>query len=347
MTDQELERLAQGYRAFVSEAAVESPVYSGLAAAVAGDRDVLRFLAGLPPGRRQPTLLFAALRFLGGVPADGAALHERVLSDSQRLDATMRARATQTNEPARCAALLPALATIGGSLALVEVGTSAGLCLYPDRYSYEYDGRPVGPRQDVHLRCTTSGPVPLPSGLPQVVARIGIDLNPLDVTDPDDRAWLRALVWPGPVESERLQRLDAAAAVAALDPPVLLAGDLVERLPAALALVPAGATPVVLHTAVLPYVPEDRRTAFVEQVRGLPVRWVAQEGAGMVPGTGRQFRGGWGPYFVLSIDGRPVARTAPHGGRIDWLDEGSPGPVRPGADPDRSRGSSGRTRSPR
>src|SRR3712207_7397840 len=45
----------------------------------------------------------------------------------------------------RCAALLPALATIDGPLALVEVGASAGLCLYPDRYGYEYDGHPVGP----------------------------------------------------------------------------------------------------------------------------------------------------------------------------------------------------------
>jgi hypothetical protein len=289
-------------------------VYSALAAAVAEDRDILRFLDGLPRGKRQPTLLFAALRFLGGLPPDGAGLREQVLADSERLGATMRARATQTNEPARCAALLPALAMIDEPLALVEVGTSAGLCLYPDRYSYEYDGRPVGPRRDVHLRCTTSGPVPLPDALPQVVARIGIDLNPLDVTDPDDVAWLRALVWPGPVEGERLQRLAAAAAVAAQEPPVLLVGDLVERLPDALALLPAGATPVVLHTAVLPYVGEARRTAFVERVRSLPVRWVAQEGAGMVPGTGQPYPGGWGPYFVLSLDGRPLARTAPHGG---------------------------------
>jgi hypothetical protein len=232
----------------------------------------------------------------------------------------MLERSTQTNEPARCATLLPALASIGGPLALIEVGTSAGLCLYPDRYSYEYDGRPVGPPQAVHLRCATSGAVPLPAGLPEVVARVGIDLNPLDVTDPGDLAWLRALVWPGPVEAERLQRLDAAAAVAAEEPPTLLAGDLVERLPDALALVPDGATPVVMHTAVLPYVPEARRTAFVERVRGLPVRWVAQEGQGMVPGTGQPYPGGWGPYFVLSLDGRAVARTAPHGGRLDWLE---------------------------
>ena len=319
---EELDRIAAGYRAFTGEAAEESPAYSALAAAVAGDRDVLHFLTTLPPGRRQPNLLFAALRFLDGVPADGAELHHRVLAGGDRLRDTMLTRATQTNEPARCVALLLALAMIGGPLALVEVGTSAGLCLYPDRYSYEYDGRPVGSPRRVHLRCSTSGEVPVPDGLPEVVARIGIDLNPLDVTDADDLAWLRALVWPGPAEADRVQRLDAAAAVVAREPPVLLTGDLVTRLPDALALVPEGATPVVLHTAVLPYVRQGRRAAFVDRVRSLPVRWVSQEGAGMVPGTGQPYPGGWGPYFVLSLDGRSLAATAPHGGRVDWLAEG-------------------------
>jgi hypothetical protein len=319
VTDDELDRIATGYRAFADEAAGEAPLYSALASAVAEDREILHYLAGLPRGRRGPTLLFAALRFLGGVPADGATLRDRVGSEAGRLRDTMVTRTTQTNEPARCAGLLPVLAGIDGPLALIEVGTSAGLCLYPDRYSYEYDGRPVGPRRQVHLQCVTSGEFPLPDRLPQIAARIGIDLNPLDVTDPDDRAWLRALVWPGPVEAERLHRLDAAATVAVHEPPTMLAGDLVERLPDALALVPDGAIPVVLHTAVLPYVDSDHRTAFVERVRSLPVRWVAQEGAGMVAGTGRPYPGGWGPHLVLNLDGCPLAHTASHGGRIDWL----------------------------
>jgi hypothetical protein len=321
VTDDDLDRIAEGYRAFSTEAAEESPTYSALAAAVAGDRHVLHFLAALPPGKRAPTLLFAALRFLDGVPADGAELHRRVLTAAAPLRGTMLDRATQTNEPARCAALLPVLADVEGPLALIEVGTAAGLCLYPDRYSYDYDGRPVGPRSQVHLECATSGPFPLPDRLPRVVARIGIDLTPLDVSDAGDLEWLRALVWPGPQEADRLQRLEAAAAIAAQEPPILLAGDLVDRLPDALALVPDGATPVVLHTAVLPYLGGAHRETFIETVRSLPVRWVAQEGAGMVPGTGTSYPGGWGPYFVLSRDGRPVARTAPHGGRIDWLPE--------------------------
>jgi hypothetical protein len=320
MADDELERIAAGYRAFAEEAAGESPLYARLASAVADDDEVLRFLTGLPEGKRQPVLLLAAVQYLHGAPKDAAELRDALTGDGARLSATMRERATQTNEPARCTALLPLLSAMDGPLALIEVGASAGLCLYPDRYSYEYDGRAVGSRSTVHLACTTTGQGPVPRQLPDVVARIGIDLNPLDPADPDDRAWLRALVWPGPRAADRLARLDAAAAIAAREPAVLLRGDLTERLPGALELVPEGCTVVVFHTAVLPYLPRSARAAFDEKVRSLPVRWVAQEPPGAVPGTGERQPGGWGPDFVLSLDGRPVARTAPHGGRIDWLE---------------------------
>lgn len=321
MADEDIERIASGYRAFADEAATESPLYSRLASAVADDGDVLRFLAGLPEAKRQPALFFAAVQFLHGTPADPAGLRGLVTRDGARLAATMRARATQTNEPARCTALLPLLSAMDGPLGLVEVGASAGLCLYPDRYSYEYDGRPVGPRSTVHLPCTTTGEGPLPLELPDVVARVGIDLDPLDPADPEDRGWLRALVWPGPRAADRLARLDAAAAIAASEPARVLRGDLYDRLPEAVALVPEGCTAVVFHTAVLPYLPRAGRAAFPELVRSLPVRWIAQEPPGALPGTGEPLPGGWGPEFVLSLDGRPVARTAPHGGRIAWLDE--------------------------
>ncbi len=322
MTDDELERIAAGYRTFVEEAASASPLYAELAAAVAGDRDVLRFLGELPVGKRQPNLLLAALQYLhGAAPQDGAELRRMAVGDADRLRATMSERATQTNEPARCTGLLPVLGLLDGPLALIEVGASAGLCLYPDRYSYEYDGVPVGPPSAVRLRCTTTGAVPVPSRLPDVAARIGIDLNPLDPSDFDDRAWLHALIWPGPEAAARLERLDAAAGIAGAEPAHMLAGDLVDRLPDALNLVPDGCTVVVFHTAVLPYLPRERRAAFLDLVSGLPVHWIAQEAPGVVPGTGAEPPGGWGTEFVLSLDGRPLARTAPHGGRIDWLHE--------------------------
>ena len=84
-----------------------------------------------------------------------------------------------------------------------------------------------------------------------------------------------------------------------------------------LAVLPSGCTPVVFHTAVLAYLEPDRRAEFVALVDQLGVRWIAQEAAGIVPGIDRALAGP--ESFVLSVDGRPVAVTAPHGGRIDWL----------------------------
>jgi hypothetical protein len=310
--------IATEFRGFVEAAAgAGSPLYAELAAAVADDDLILDFLLELPRSRQQPMLLFGAIAVLDGPPAGPDQLHTAIQADGDRIRDTMLARFTQTNEPARCAALVTALGDIAGPVGLVEVGSSAGLCLYPDRYSYEFDGRRVGARSTVHLTTSTTGPVPVPDRLPRVTARVGIDQNPLDPADPDDRAWLRALVWPGPNAAPRLERLDAAARIAAREPATVLTGDLIDRLPEALGLLPADCTPVVFHTAVLAYLERARREAFVALVTSLGVRWIAQESAGIVPGIARDLAAP--DSFVLSVDGRALAATAPHGGRIDWL----------------------------
>ena len=318
MADDDRNRIAGEFRSFVAAAAAAgSPLYAELAAAVAEDDRSLDFLLDLPRPKQQPMLLFGAIAFLGGPPAGPDQLRAAIRDDGDRIRETMLARFTQTNEPARCAALVTALADVAGPVGLVEVGSSAGLCLYPDRYSYEFDGRPLGARSAVHLTTSTTGPVPVPDRLPLVAARIGVDQNPLDPADPDDRAWLRALVWPGPNAAPRLERLDAAALIAAKEPATVLTGDLIDRLPGAVSLLPPDCTPVVFHTAVLAYLERARREEFVALVTSLGVRWVAQESAGIVPGVARDLAGP--DSFVLSVDGHVLAATAPHGGRIDWL----------------------------
>ncbi|WP_164700102.1 DUF2332 domain-containing protein [Modestobacter sp. KNN46-3] len=320
--DEELTDLADHYRWFAQvEAAPVSPRYAELAAEVAEDAEVLDFLGTLPRPKRQANLLLGALQYLhGGPPADGGQLRERVTGDADRLRATMLARATQTNEAARCAALLPVLAGLPGPLALIEVGASAGLCLYPDRYGYEYSGVRVGPPSTVQLRCTVTGRGPVPTEVPPVVRRAGIDVNPLDPADPDDVAWLQALIWPG--MDERRDRLTAAAAIAAREPAEIRQGDLVEQLPGLVAAMPAEATVVVFHTAVLAYLPAAAKQAFTELVTGLPVRWVSQEGVGVLPAVRARLTEPPAPEearFLLALDGEPLAYTAAHGGRIDWL----------------------------
>ncbi|WP_159943478.1 MULTISPECIES: DUF2332 domain-containing protein [unclassified Nocardiopsis] len=316
------ERIVKHYLSFVEHYAFgDSPAYAEIARGVAGDERVLALVASLPPGnKRQPNLLLGAVRFLGGPVGSWPEFRAWVVEHWERVRAVVMERHTQTNEVRRCATLLPVLARVEGPLALVEVGTSAGLCLYPDRYRYSFDGGPViGPAESpVLLECETSGPVPVPDRVPEVVWRTGIDLNPLDVRSEDDLRWLEALVWPGPHEVARRERLRAAASVAAADPPQVVAGDLVERLGEVVERAPAGARVVVFHSAVLAYVPGERREAFVEAVRELPVHWVSNEGVRVVPelvGPRPESASG----FVVGLDGRVVGFSGGHGQRLTWV----------------------------
>jgi hypothetical protein len=229
----------------------------------------------------------------------------------------MRTRRTQTNEPARCAVLLPALAQLPEPLALVDVGASAGLTMLFDRYSYDYSGhRLAGADPDAPtLRCRVSGPVPLPSKMPAIVWRIGLDLNPLDVTSDDDVRWLTCLVWPD--EEDRAQRLAGAIASARRAPPTIIKGDLLTDLPAVVARAPAGATVVVCHGTVLYYVTPAEREQFADTVRGLDVTWLTSEAPGVVPGTDRPSRDE--QMTVLARDGRALAVADSHGTHLDWL----------------------------
>lgn len=309
------ESLAARYRRFADvEAALASPHYAALARSVAQDPLVLDLLLDLPRAKRQPNLLFAVLRLLGGVPADGADLHARVAAEGDRVRAELLARATQTNEPARAASLLPALARVEGPLALVEVGCSAGLLLQLDRYGYRYatsaGEHRVGPADGVVLDCTVDGEVALPDAVPGIAHRVGIDRDPLDPADPDTVAWLRALVWPGPQEEARLARLGPALTLAAAHPHERVTGDLVEQLPGVLARLPAGTTPVVLASMTLVYLDDAARAGFAAATEGVHV--LAAEAPGVVVDVPPEPHG----RVVVPLDGEPLYLAVPHGGAI-------------------------------
>ncbi|MEQ4724756.1 DUF2332 domain-containing protein [Nonomuraea sp. B19D2] len=314
---------SEWYRSFAAmEARGQSAIYEMLAGRIAGDAGMLALLEELPEPKRQPNLLFAAVRFLGGPVDDYQAFRTWTSAEWDRVRQAMSERRTQTNEPGRCAVLLPVLAALPQPLALIEVGASAGLCLYPDRYRYRYDDGPVaGPAAGpVVLECHTDGPVPLPGGVPRVVWRAGVDLNPLDVHSAEDMRWLECLVWPE--QHERLARLRGAVRVAREEPPLLVRGDLNQMIGELVARAPANATPVVLHTSVLAYLSMEEREAFAEQVRALPCRWVCSEAAGVLPFVDRRLpRPAPRDRFVcvVALDGRPLAFAGLHGQFLDWF----------------------------
>jgi hypothetical protein len=296
-----------------------SRTYERLSMAVSRDDEVLSLLGRLPPAKRQPNLLFGVVRFLRGPVSDPSAFHHYVVTNWPAIEAEMRTRATQTNEAGRCAILLPVLAALPQPLALLDVGASAGLCLYPDRYSYRYGDHQIGAGGPL-LDCAATG-MPPPAGLPEVVWRAGLDLNPLDVTDPADLAWLDALIWPE--HTHRRARLRAAAALAAAEPALLVRGDLVDDLPALAAQAPADATLVVFHTSVLYQVPPPRRDAFIKTVRALPGHWIANEDPGVLTYQTLPIPPEGAMRNVLALDGVPLAWTRSHGQAITWFGAGT------------------------
>ena len=184
----ELEYLARVYRRFADEEARgRPPLYVHLAGAVAGDEQVLARIATLPKPKQQPNLLFAAVRSLFGTPPDFPSFRADLIAGWPRLAEIILARSTQTNEPARCATLLPILSALPGPLALIEVGAAAGLCLLPDLYAYNYGGTTIAPERSDPARptftCTLSGPAAVPTRLPKIAWRAGLDLDPINLDD--------------------------------------------------------------------------------------------------------------------------------------------------------------------
>ena len=324
------------------EARGQSAIYEEWALGVAGDPALIALIDELPLQKRQPNLIFACARLLGAPEADYPAFRRWLVQHWSTVVPEALARSTQTNEARRCATLLPALALIPGPLALLEVGASAGLCLFPDRYSYSYDSDspdsdsldsdstdsdstgsqaridPVTGPSDVLLQCTTTEGMPRPVTVPQVAWRAGLDVRPLDVRDADDMRWLETLVWPE--QHERRARLRAAIRIAAEDPPLIVRGDASE-LASLAAEAPDEATLVVITSAVLVYVPFAERMRFVESVRALDARWVSLEGVRGLPAVRAALPddGGSDGRFVLALDEVPLAFTGPHGQSLDWI----------------------------
>jgi hypothetical protein len=200
----------------------------------------------------------------------------------------------QTNECGRSALIGPALTWIAGRyqapLALVDVGASAGLNLLADRYHLDYGphGATGAADSPVGIRCQMVGGVPpIATRLPTLAARIGIDRDPVDLSDADGVRWLLACVWP---DTGRLERTAAALQLAQADPPEMRTGDANQLLPGVLADLPDGAVAVVTTTWTFAYLTDDQRRCFVARLADAAgdrsVVWVSAEGVGIVEGLG-------------------------------------------------------------
>lgn len=349
-----LSRTADNFRRFAEVECSASPLYRGLSLAIAEDPDLLALAAAAPPGQPRPNLFLGAVHYLlmqdashplarhypslsPEATADGdpvPAFRSFALEQAPTILTLMATRRVQTNEVARASCLLPALAAVahrnpGRPLALAEVGASAGLLLLWDQYGYRFaDGLEWGPAESLQLTCELrgNGRPPLPDRPLQVCQRIGLDLNPLDVTNPDDALWLQALIWPDqPWRAARLHGAIAAAQLLANRAGAharvrLLAGDALETLPSVLANSPEGSLRCVFHCHTLNQFDPPARERFsdilAEASRETDVHQIALEYA-----AGAQWPDIiWTRYAAgRAAERLLLGRYQAHGQWLEWL----------------------------
>ena len=343
--------LMERFRNMSVTTATRAPLYARLSASIADDVAVADLLRSAAAPQQLPVLLFAAVHYLllGGLGRALAAHYPNlsptspssdpypafrsfVLEHSAMIVELIATRSTQTNEVGRCAVFLPALGMLDderGPLALVDVGTSAGLNLLLHRYSYHYQpGGTVGAPSAVHLECSTRGSVPVPRQLPRIAAGIGIDQSPIDVTDEHDVRWLEACVWPD--QRERFERLVAALEMARREPPDVPPGDAIDDLSTAVTEAATTGHPVILNSWVLNYLTGEQRARYVATIDAIgaeiDLSWLVAESPALTPELPVPSSPGSEHLTVLSLaiwrDGvRTVQRlgtTHPHGFWLHW-----------------------------
>lgn len=257
--------------------ATDSPLYVHLAEVIADDPDLTQVLDGVV-NTPAPNVLFAAVQMIlarhpddplaayypnrrrDPLPLEDVGPHFRrfVLEHEPEVSTIGATRYTQTNESRRTTALLPGIwSGPHDRFHLVDVGASAGLNLALDRYRYRWGDVEWGD-SPLLLEAESLGADPRPRAI-EIGRRIGLDVNPLDPSDPDDRAWLEALVWPE--AADRLRRLRTALEIAAGTDMEMVAGDATESLPGVLASLPADDPVVVMDSFTLnQFSPEQRQS---------------------------------------------------------------------------------------
>lgn len=253
-----------------------SPLYARLVDVTASSPKLMAVI-GQVRHRPPPNVYLAAIHFLlmDGGDSDLAGFYPSLVDDPMPVEDVgpvftrfvvenqgailelANTRYTQTNECRRCVALMPAILTAPyDAFHIVDLGTSAGLNLAFDRYRYDFGVQTWGPESPVVLSAEVKGHVPRTRPV-EVLRRIGLDLNIVDPTDPMDRRWLDALIWPE--HQERRDRLRAALTLASTVDMDMVEGDFVDLIPEVLATLPSDEPVVVVNSFSLIQLDESVR----------------------------------------------------------------------------------------
>ncbi|MPZ48439.1 MAG: DUF2332 family protein [Dehalococcoidia bacterium] len=312
-----LECTAEAFRRYCETARNDNaPLYEQMAGRIREDPELLEIAAHARSDRPTAYLFFDAVQYLvlGGTDHEVARYYPSVTEDAlpaafaypvfrdfcrknaDLLRYLVANHNNQTNEVGRMSAMLPVIgeaARRGGGkpIGIVEVGPSAGLNLIFDRYLFDY-GRTVWGDMDSSVRvvCRLEDDrlPPLEKGIPNVAYRIGLDIEPIDLSSDDSARWMLSSTWADHRDLSLMQH--QAIEVLRQDPPQIVQGDALQ-VGEVLKDVPMDLTLVVYQSFMLMYLtPEDRErflAVLAEESRRRPVYFVSMLGAGIGGGTRR------------------------------------------------------------
>ncbi len=228
----------------------------------------------------------------------------------------------QTNEIARSAVLIAAGHLLSNRyempLRLFELGASAGLNLLWDQVALDVNGEVFGPKNaSIRLSPDWKG-MPPTRGNPHIIARAGVDLNPLNPANPDDRLRLLAYIWPD--QPERLERIRRACDLAMTTPVSVVQSDAIDWLECQLNQPESGAVTIIYHTIAWQYFPkstQDRGKSVIEKAgqqasSTAPIAWLSMEADGQKSSAALALRLWPGDIQI------ELGRADFHGRWIDW-----------------------------
>lgn len=284
-------------------------------------------------GRRPWALLWPDARNPSGDESPDAALEiavQRAFAREWPHLQRFLAGPPQTNEVRRSAVLLPGwlwvAARTGLPLALVELGASAGLNLWADRWQHRHgDWDWPGRSSQVVLETQRRGPPP-PAAELRIASRQACDLAPVDLADIGEQRRLAAYVWPDQRERLALLRaaLGEAAAWMAAEGVHIEAQDVVAFTQQQLAAPREGLATLVYHSVVWQYLPAADREGLAAVIEAAgararpeaPLAWLRYEMAGGDRPAELRCRLWPGGSDVL------LATAHPHGAWLEW--QGAP-----------------------
>lgn len=259
---------------------IGSPLYGDLALKIRDDTRLRAIAAHAKPGQPQANLILAAVHYLlwsgkthaiaehypsiqpGAQPKTDAftLFREFCLQHEAELIKLVAARITNTNEAARSTSLYPAFDHIARqsreALHMIEIGPSAGFNLNWNHYAYNYvrDGQNILHRTPHNAQLTLNTELRgqktpgLSPAIPEVSSKVGLELNPVNLQSPEDRLWLKALIFPE--LTPRIARLEGAIKTAIAHPPNIKFGNALELLAPTVRALPAQGVPVIYHSFV-------------------------------------------------------------------------------------------------